>query len=52
LPLQLVGDTALGRTVAAAYAEREGTTVEAHLTMRYGKALCDEERANRQPLSE
>jgi hypothetical protein len=39
LPLQLVGDTALGRTVAAAYAEREGTSIEVHLTRRYGKAL-------------
>jgi NAD(P)-dependent dehydrogenase (short-subunit alcohol dehydrogenase family) len=39
LPLQLVGDTALGRTVAVAYAERDGTTVEDHLTKRYGKPL-------------
>src|ERR1700738_68598 len=36
LPLQLVGDTGLGRTVATAYAERDGTTVEDHLVKRYG----------------
>jgi NAD(P)-dependent dehydrogenase (short-subunit alcohol dehydrogenase family) len=39
LPLQLVGDTSLGHTVAAAYAERDGTTVEDHLIKRYGKPL-------------
>jgi NAD(P)-dependent dehydrogenase (short-subunit alcohol dehydrogenase family) len=39
LPLQLVGDTALGRTVAGAYAEQDGTTIEDHLTKRYGKPL-------------
>jgi hypothetical protein len=39
LPLQLIGDTRLGRTVAAAYAEREGTTIEEHLSARYGKPL-------------
>jgi len=39
LPLQLVGDTGLGRTVAGAYAERDGTTVEDHLSNRYGKPL-------------
>ena len=39
LPLQLVGDTGLGRNVAGAYAEREGTTVEEHLINRYGNPL-------------
>jgi NAD(P)-dependent dehydrogenase (short-subunit alcohol dehydrogenase family) len=42
LPLQLVGDTGLGHTVAAAYAERDGTTVEDHLK-RYGKPLLPEQ---------
>jgi NAD(P)-dependent dehydrogenase (short-subunit alcohol dehydrogenase family) len=38
LPLQLVGETDLGRTVAGAYAERDGTTVEEHMK-RYGTPL-------------
>jgi NAD(P)-dependent dehydrogenase (short-subunit alcohol dehydrogenase family) len=39
LPLQLVGDTDLGHTVAAAYAEQEGSTIEEHLLKRYGRPL-------------
>jgi NAD(P)-dependent dehydrogenase (short-subunit alcohol dehydrogenase family) len=38
LPLQLVGETDLGRTVAGAYAERDGTTIEEHME-RYGTPL-------------
>ena len=37
LPLQLVGETDIGQTVAAAYAERDGTSTEDHLVTRYGK---------------
>jgi hypothetical protein len=36
VPLQLIGDTALGQQVARAYAQREGTSIEAHLAARYG----------------
>lgn len=39
LPLQLVGATGLGRTVAAAYAERDGVSIDDHLTTRYGEPL-------------
>ena len=43
LPLQLMGATGLGRVVAGAYAEREGTTIEDHLLTRYGKPLLPEQ---------
>lgn len=42
LPLQLVGATGLGRAVANAYAERDGTTAEDHLA-RYGAPLLPEQ---------
>jgi NAD(P)-dependent dehydrogenase (short-subunit alcohol dehydrogenase family) len=42
LPLQLVGETGLGHTVASAYAERDGTTVEDHMK-RYGTPLLPEQ---------
>jgi NAD(P)-dependent dehydrogenase (short-subunit alcohol dehydrogenase family) len=43
LPLQLVGDTALGHTVAAAYAEREGVSIDDHLSSRYGSPLLPDQ---------
>ena len=46
LPLQLVGETGLGRTVAGAYAERDGTTVEEHLISRYGNPLLPKQYGN------
>jgi NAD(P)-dependent dehydrogenase (short-subunit alcohol dehydrogenase family) len=42
LPLQLVGETGLGHTVASAYAERDGTAVEDHMK-RYGTPLLPEQ---------
>jgi NAD(P)-dependent dehydrogenase (short-subunit alcohol dehydrogenase family) len=39
VPLQLVGETDLGRSVAAAYAEQDGTTIKDHLIKRYGTPL-------------
>ena len=36
VPMQLIGDTNLGRTVGSAYAARQGITIEEHLARRYG----------------
>ncbi len=39
LPMQLMADTPLGRTVAGEYARRRGLSVEAHVAERYGTTM-------------
>lgn len=47
MPLQLVGGTALGHSVASAYAEIEGVTPEQHILDRYGSVLHPEQFGER-----
>jgi len=47
LPGQLIPATALGRTVAQAYAQIEGVSVERHVLDRYGSILAPDEVAQR-----
>jgi NAD(P)-dependent dehydrogenase (short-subunit alcohol dehydrogenase family) len=43
VPGQLIGSTALGRQVAAAYARLEGISPEEHILRRYGSMLAPEQ---------
>jgi NAD(P)-dependent dehydrogenase (short-subunit alcohol dehydrogenase family) len=46
-PMQMIGETKLAQTVAGAYAQRSGISVEEHIEKRYGKPMSAHEYAKR-----